>query len=100
MRDDSKLAIDVTDCVLYQFIEDVPEENSLCELDCRKLLCTEREWIICRRRPAGKQGHRGLRAIQTEDLRGLPICLENQRENPTQSPAQPQERSFQCSIHR
>ena len=36
------------DTVLYQFIEDIPEENALCELDCRQHQCTEREWIMCR----------------------------------------------------
>ena len=38
------------DTVLYQFIEDVPEENARCELDCREHQCTEREWIMCRHR--------------------------------------------------
>ena len=49
MRNDSKPAIGFSDC-LYQFIEDLPEENALCELDCREHQCTEREWIMCRHR--------------------------------------------------
>jgi hypothetical protein len=50
MRCDSKPAIGFSDCILYQFIEDIPEENALCELDCREHQCTEREWIMCRHR--------------------------------------------------
>jgi hypothetical protein len=52
MRYDSKPAIGSSDCILYQFIEDIPEENALCELDCRKHQCKEREWIMCRHRPS------------------------------------------------
>ena len=48
MRYHSKPAIGFSDCILYQFIEDVPEENVLCELDCRKLQCTQGEWTMCR----------------------------------------------------
>jgi hypothetical protein len=50
MRYDSKTAIRFSTCILYQLIEDVPEENTTCKLDCRKVQCTEREWITCRRR--------------------------------------------------
>ena len=49
MRYDSKTAIRFSTCILYQLIEDVPEENTTCKLDCRKVQCTEREWITCRR---------------------------------------------------
>ena len=35
--------------ILYQFIEDIPQDNGVCGLDCRRFLCTQREWIICRR---------------------------------------------------
>jgi len=50
MRYDSKPAIWFSTCTLYQFIEDVPEENAMCKLVCRKVQCTEREWTTCRRR--------------------------------------------------
>lgn len=50
MRYDCKPAANFPDCFLFQFIEDLPEENAVCELDCRKHLCTEHEWAICRRR--------------------------------------------------
>ena len=50
MRYDSKPDIWLSTCILYQFIEDVPEENAMCKLDCRRVQCTEREWTTCRRR--------------------------------------------------
>jgi hypothetical protein len=50
MRYDCKPATVFPECILFQYIEDVPEENGVCELDCRNHLCTEREWIICRHR--------------------------------------------------
>ena len=36
--------------VLSQFIQDVPEETALCEFDCRRVQCTQREWSMCSRR--------------------------------------------------
>ena len=36
--------------VVNQLIQDVPEESGLCEYDCRRLQCTEREWRLCSRR--------------------------------------------------
>ena len=48
MRYDSKPAATLIDSFLYQSIEDLPEEEATCELDCRKVQCTEREWINCR----------------------------------------------------
>jgi hypothetical protein len=50
MQYGDKPATTLSDCILYQFIEDLPEESGLCDLDCREHQCTEREWIICRRR--------------------------------------------------
>ena len=49
MHHDSKPVAGSSDCILYQFVEDLPEENGVCELDCRKVQCTERDWIKCRR---------------------------------------------------
>jgi hypothetical protein len=31
-------------------VQDVPENVSLCEFDCRKQHCTFNEWAICERR--------------------------------------------------
>lgn len=73
MRYESKLVAASSDCIFYQSIEDDPDESSLCELDCREHLCTEREWIICRRRlssaagestPHGQTGERLLRLAE------------------------------------
>jgi hypothetical protein len=50
MRYEIKPVSGLSDCILYQFIEDIPEENAVCELDCRKHQCTEQEWITCRHR--------------------------------------------------
>ena len=36
--------------VLNQFIQVVPEESALCEFDCRRVHCTQREWSMCSRR--------------------------------------------------
>ncbi len=36
--------------VLRQFAGDVPEDDALCEFDCRKPQCTEGEWETCARR--------------------------------------------------
>jgi len=36
--------------VINQLIQDVPEGSELCEFDCRRLQCTEREWMMCNRR--------------------------------------------------
>jgi hypothetical protein len=44
------LAINLSNCIFYQLLEDVPEESAVCELDCRKHQCTERDWVRCRRR--------------------------------------------------
>ncbi|MFZ0950014.1 MAG: hypothetical protein WAN19_17900 [Candidatus Sulfotelmatobacter sp.] len=33
-----------------QIAQDVPEEDALCEYDCRKQQCTEEEWATCERR--------------------------------------------------
>lgn len=33
-----------------QVVGDVPVEDAVCEFDCRKPQCTEREWEICPRR--------------------------------------------------
>jgi len=49
MSYESKTAIYFSTCILYQLIEDVPEENATCKLDCRRVQCTEREWLACRR---------------------------------------------------
>jgi hypothetical protein len=49
MSYESKTAICFSTCILYQLIEDLPEENATCKLDCRKVQCTERDWITCRR---------------------------------------------------
>jgi hypothetical protein len=35
-----------------QIVQDVPEEIALCEFDCHKQQCTEREWQRCPRRIA------------------------------------------------
>jgi hypothetical protein len=36
--------------VAEQFVSDVPEDNALCEFDCRKPQCREGEWEDCTRR--------------------------------------------------
>jgi hypothetical protein len=33
-----------------QFVGEVPEDNALCEFDCRKPQCIEGEWENCMRR--------------------------------------------------
>ena len=33
-----------------QFVQEVPEESSLCEFECRKGQCTLDEWKSCARR--------------------------------------------------
>lgn len=33
-----------------QIAQDVPEEDGLCEYDCRKQQCTEEKWETCERR--------------------------------------------------
>jgi hypothetical protein len=35
-----------------QIVQDVPEEIALCEFDCHKQQCTEKEWQTCPRRIA------------------------------------------------
>jgi hypothetical protein len=39
-----------------QIVQDVPAEIALCEFDCRKQQCTEREWQTCPRRIAQAAG--------------------------------------------
>jgi hypothetical protein len=41
---------DICDRVWGQVISEVPENHALCEYDCRKPQCTEREWENCERR--------------------------------------------------
>jgi hypothetical protein len=36
--------------VLNQIVQDVPEDSALCEFDCRKGQCTQGEWQECERR--------------------------------------------------
>lgn len=45
---DSKNAPALLDSVLYQLIEDLPEDEAPCELDCRRRQCGEQEWMRCR----------------------------------------------------
>ncbi len=33
-----------------QIVQTVPEEDGVCEFDCRKQQCTEGEWEVCERR--------------------------------------------------
>jgi hypothetical protein len=40
----------IWDSVWGQFVGQVPEDDALCEFDCRKPQCTEGEWKNCRRR--------------------------------------------------
>jgi hypothetical protein len=40
----------IWDWVAGQFVGDVPEDNALCEFDCRKPQCNEGEWENCTRR--------------------------------------------------
>ena len=40
----------VWDWVAGQFIGEVPEDDALCEFDCRKPQCHEGEWESCARR--------------------------------------------------
>ena len=39
-----------------RIVQDVPEEVALCEFECHKQQCTEREWQTCARRIAGAAG--------------------------------------------
>ena len=39
-----------------QIVQDVPEEVALCEFECHKQQCTEREWQTCARRIAWAAG--------------------------------------------
>ena len=39
-----------------QIVQDVPEEIALCEFDCHKQQCTEKEWQACPRRIAWAAG--------------------------------------------
>ncbi len=48
MRYHHNPATELSDCLLFQLVEDLPDENAPCELDCKKVQCTEREWINCR----------------------------------------------------
>ena len=40
----------IWDWVAGQFIGEVPEDDALCEYDCRKPQCREGEWESCARR--------------------------------------------------
>jgi hypothetical protein len=40
----------IWDWVAGQFISEVPEDEALCEFDCRKPQCREGEWESCVRR--------------------------------------------------
>ena len=88
MRYESKLVAASSDCIFYQSIEDDPDERSLCELDCRDHLCTEREWIICRRLHDFASGRvyaswpdrRKVTAVGREVLKAQ---QENSRQSPT-----------------
>ena len=42
--------------VKRQIADDVPEDLAICEFDCRKVQCTQAEWIACERRI--RMGHR------------------------------------------
>ena len=33
-----------------ELVQEVPQEDALCEFDCRKLQCTQGEWETCDRR--------------------------------------------------
>ena len=39
-----------------RIVQDVPEEVALCEFECHKQQCTEREWQTCARRIASAAG--------------------------------------------
>jgi hypothetical protein len=40
----------IWDWIAGQFIRDVPQDNALCEFDCRKPQCHQGEWETCTRR--------------------------------------------------
>jgi hypothetical protein len=42
--------------LLDHFIQDVPEDQALCEFDCRKQQCLRGEWQQCERRLNQAQG--------------------------------------------
>ena len=42
--------------VLNQIVQDVPEDSALCEFGCRKGQCTQGEWAMCERRLHRAQG--------------------------------------------
>jgi len=39
-----------------QIVQEIPEDIALCEFDCYKLQCTEKEWLTCPRRIARAAG--------------------------------------------
>ena len=45
-----KLLRNIWDWAWGQLIGEVPQEDALCEFDCRKPQCTEGEWENCTRR--------------------------------------------------
>jgi len=53
-----------SDCFLFrswqwvkgQIVGEVPEENELCEFDCRKQQCAQGEWATCDRRLRRAEG--------------------------------------------
>jgi hypothetical protein len=40
----------IWDWLRRQFVDEVPEDDALCEFDCRKPQCNEGEWEVCPRR--------------------------------------------------
>jgi hypothetical protein len=45
-----KLVQRIWDWVVGQFVREIPEEDAVCEFDCRKPQCREGEWASCLRR--------------------------------------------------
>jgi hypothetical protein len=37
-------------------VDDVPDDLAICEFDCRKLRCTQGEWVTCDRRITWARG--------------------------------------------
>ena len=58
--------------VKNRIVQDVPEGIALCEFECHKQQCTEREWQTCARRIAwaagdGRLGKRRRRAVMVKE---------------------------------
>ena len=49
--------------LMNEIVQDVPEENAICEFDCRKPQCTFEQWLSCERR---------LQGVAQRNVRGLP----------------------------